>query len=92
MRPMQYFIFGAAVLVTLFSHSSKTLIFSVLVAALYPYLAKSMYFFILLGFSDNKVLVKYFYIFIFCSGRAVQRYLDNENPTLISDWQVEYFL
>ena len=43
-------------------------------------------FFILLGFNDSKVLLKYFYIFIFCSVRAFQRrYIDNDNPTVVSD-------
>ena len=46
---------------------------------------KSVYFLILLGFNDNKVLLKYFYIFVFCSGRAFQRYIDNGNPTGVSD-------
>ena len=42
-------------------------------------------FFILLGFDDNKVLFTYFYIFKLCSGRAFQRYIDNGNPTPVSD-------
>ena len=42
-------------------------------------------FFILLGFDDSNVLLKYFYVFIFCSGRASQQYIDIDNPTLVSD-------
>ena len=42
-------------------------------------------FFILLGFNDTKVLLRYFYILIFCSGRAFQQYIDNDNPTVTSD-------
>ena len=29
------------------------------------------------------MLLKYFYIFIFCSVRAFQRYIDNVNPTVV---------
>ena len=35
-------------------------------------LGQKCIFFILLGFDDNKLLLKYFYIFIFCPGRAFQ--------------------
>ena len=41
--------------------------------------------FILLEFNDSEVLLKYFYIFIFYSGSAFQRYIDHDNPTVISD-------
>ena len=42
-------------------------------------------FFILLGFNNTKVLLKYFLPeFIFCSGRAFQRNIDNDNPTVVS--------
>ena len=40
-------------------------------------------FFILLRFNDNNVLSKYFHIF--CSGRAFQRYMDHDNPSVISN-------
>ena len=40
--------------------------------------------FILLGFNDNKML-NYFYLSIFCSGRAFQRYIDNDSTTVGSD-------
>ena len=45
----------------------------------------------LLGFNNKgpvfstRVLLKCFYIFIFCSGRAFQRYIDYDNPTVASD-------
>ena len=42
-------------------------------------------FFIILGFNDNKVLLNYLYIFLFCSGRDFQRYIDNDNPPVVSD-------
>ena len=42
-------------------------------------------FFILLGFDNNKVLLTYFYIVKLRSGRAFQRHIDNDNPTLVSD-------
>ena len=42
-------------------------------------------FFILLGFDDNKLLLIYFYIFKLCLGRALQRYIHNDNPALVSD-------
>ena len=41
--------------------------------------------FILLGFNDNKVLRKYFKIFVFCSEGAFQRYIDIDNPTVDTD-------
>ena len=44
-----------------------------------------MHVFILLGFNDNKVSLKYFHIFPFGSGRTFQRYIGNDNPTIDSD-------
>ena len=46
-------------------------------------------FFILLGFNDIKVLLKYFYLLIFCPGRAFQRYIENDSQTVISDTATE---
>ena len=48
-----------------------------------------MHIFHRLGIDDTNVLLKYFHIFVFCSGRAVQRYIDNDNPTLVSDMASE---
>ena len=45
--------------------------------------------FIPCGFDHNKALLKYFYIFIFCSGRAFQPHIDNDNPTLVLDMASE---
>ena len=45
--------------------------------------------FIVLGFEYSKLLLKYFHIFIFCSTRAFQRYIDNDNPTAVSDMASE---
>ena len=45
--------------------------------------------YILLGFNDIKVLLKYFYILIFCPGRAFERYIENASQTVISDMATE---
>ena len=39
---------------------------------------------ILLGFNKNKSLLKYYYICVFCSTRALQRHIDNKNPIVAS--------
>ena len=46
-------------------------------------------FFIFLGFNDNSVFLKCFYMFIYCSGRAFQRYVDNNNPKVVSSMSSE---
>ena len=48
-------------------------------------LGQKCQFFMLLVFYENKLLLKYFYIFIFCSGRVLQRYIGNGSRTLVSD-------
>ena len=42
-------------------------------------------FFTLLGFKENKVFLKYFYILIFCLRITFQQFIDNDNPTVASD-------
>ena len=46
---------------------------------------EKVHFFSLLGFNENKALLKYSHIFIFCSGRAFQRYADNDNAIAASN-------
>ena len=48
-------------------------------------LGQNRIFFILLGFNDNKILLKYFNVFLFCSGRAAQRFIDNDDQTVVSN-------
>ena len=67
------------------------------VMAVYPELAKirattvkfggggEVYILILLWFNDNKGLLQYFWILIFCWTNAFQWFLDDDNPTIDAD-------
>ena len=50
-----------------------------------------MHIFTLVGFNDNKILLKYFYVLIFCSRRAFQQRItvDIDNQTVASDMAYE---
>ena len=39
--------------------------------------------------TTGKVLLKYFHMFVFCSGRVFQQYIDNDNPTFVSGMAIK---